>query len=45
MSSLSNDNQVDIIEAFNSNSIYLNDFLNIDRQTDRQADRQTDREF
>ena len=30
MSSLSNDNQADIIEAFNSNSRYLDDILNID---------------
>ena len=30
MSSLSNDNQVDIIEAFNSASRYLDDLLNID---------------
>ena len=30
MSSLSNDNQADIIEAFNSTSRYLDDLLNID---------------
>ena len=30
MTSLSNDNQVDIIEAFNSTSRYLDDLLNID---------------
>ena len=30
MSSLSNDNQADIIEAFNLTSRYLNDLLNID---------------
>ena len=30
MTSLSNDNQADIIEAFNSNSRYLDDVLNID---------------
>ena len=30
MTSLSNDNQVDIIEAFNSTSRYLDDFPNID---------------
>ena len=30
MTSLSNDNQADIIEAFNSTSRYLDDLLNID---------------
>ena len=30
MTSLSSDNQVDIIEAFNSTSRYLDDLLNID---------------
>ena len=30
MTSLSGDNQVDIIEAFNSSSRYLDDLLNID---------------
>ena len=30
MTSLSNDNQADIIEAFNPTSRYLNDLLNID---------------
>ena len=30
MTSLSNDNQADIIETFNSTSIYLDDLLNID---------------
>ena len=30
MTSLSGDNQADIIEAFNSMSIYLDDLLNID---------------
>ena len=30
MSTLSNDNQADIIEAFNSTSIYLDDLLDID---------------
>ena len=30
MTSLSGDNQVDIIEAFNSTSRYLDDLLNID---------------
>ena len=30
INSLSDDNQVDIIEAFNTTSIYLDDFLNID---------------
>ena len=30
MTSLSDDNQADIIEAFNSNSSYLDDLLNID---------------
>ena len=30
MNSLSNDNQADIIEAFNSTSRYLDDLLNID---------------
>ena len=30
MTSLSDDNQADIIEAFNSTSRYLNDLLNID---------------
>ena len=30
MTSLSNDNQADIIEAFNSTSRYLDEFLNID---------------
>ena len=30
MTSLSDDNQADIIEAFNSTSIYLDDLLNID---------------
>ena len=30
MTSLSNDNQADIIETFNSTSRYLNDLLNID---------------
>ena len=30
MTSLSNDNQTDIIETFNSTSIYLDDLLNID---------------
>ena len=30
MSSLSNDNQADIIEAFNSTSRYLDDLLNFD---------------
>ena len=30
VTSLSNDNQADIIEAFNSTSRYLDDFLNID---------------
>ena len=30
MSSLSNDNQADIIEVFNSTSRYLDDLLNID---------------
>ena len=30
MTSLSNDNQSDIIEAFNSTSRYLDDLLNID---------------
>ena len=31
MTSLSNDNQADINEAFNSTSIYLDDLLNIDK--------------
>ena len=31
MTSLSDDNQADIIEAFNSNSRYLDDLLNIDK--------------
>ena len=31
MTSLSGDNQADIIEAFNSTSRYLNDLLNIDK--------------
>ena len=30
MTSLSNDNQADIIKAFNSTSRYLDDLLNID---------------
>ena len=30
MTSLSDDNQADIIEAFNSTSIYLDDLINID---------------
>ena len=30
MKSLSDDNQADIIEAFNSNSRYMDDLLNID---------------
>ena len=30
MSSMSNDNQADITEAFNSTSRYLDDLLNID---------------
>ena len=30
MDSLNNDNQADVIEAFNSTSMYLDDLLNID---------------
>ena len=33
MTSLSDDNQSDIIEAFNSRSRYLDDLLDIDNQT------------
>ena len=32
MTSLSDDNQADIIDAFNSTSRYLDDLLNIDNQ-------------
>ena len=31
MDSLNHDNQADVIEAFNSTSMYLDDLLNIDR--------------